>query len=62
MKNVTILTLIACSFDVLAVSFRRRVIEDDSNGRGGGNCLSEMFENALEHFIEDFLGLASDTG
>ena len=52
--------MLTCTFDFLSVSLCRRVVEYDSDGCCCSDSISEMFDDALEHFIEEFFARASD--
>ena len=56
------IVMITCTFDFLSVSLCRRVVEYDSDGCCCSENISEMFDDALEHFIEELGSLASDAG
>ena len=54
--------MITCSFDFSAVTFGRRIIEHQSDGRCYCNDGGELSRDDFEYFIGEFLVVASDVG
>ena len=56
------IVMMTCSLDFATVSFCRCIVKDDSDVRCCFKKNTELFDDALEHFVEEFLTLASDAG
>ena len=54
--------MIPCTFDFTTVSFCGCIVEDDSDGCCRFKNITELFDDALKFFVEEFLALVLDAG